>query len=134
MKQVLVAAAALVDTDGRVLLTERPQGKHLEGTWEFPGGKVEKEEAPLAALIRELQEELSIDISNSCIAPLTFVTHTYDEFELLLLLYITREWKGFPQSNEGQNLRWVRPRDMADLTMPPADVPLVAALRDHIGV
>ncbi len=127
---VLVAAAALVDTDGRVLIAKRPEGKAMAGLWEFPGGKVHEGETPEAALIRELHEELGIDTAESCLAPFTFASHAYDDFHLLMPLFVCRVWQGVPQPHEGQALAWVRPRDMRDYPMPPADTPLVAMLRD----
>jgi 8-oxo-dGTP diphosphatase len=127
---VLVAAVALVDTDGRVLLAERPPGKHLAGLWEFPGGKVRPGETPEAALIRELAEELGIDVQESCLAPFTFASHAYPEFHLLMPLYLCRKWSGIVTPCEGQRLRWVRPARLGDCPMPPADKPLVAMLRD----
>jgi 8-oxo-dGTP diphosphatase len=127
---VLVVAVALVDNDGRVLLTQRPEGKKLAGMWEFPGGKVEANETPEAALLRELHEELGLDISAACLAPFAFASHSYDDFHLLMPLYVCRRWAGQPQGREGQALKWVRPVKMSELPMPPADVPLVAMLRD----
>jgi len=127
---VLVAAVALVDTDGRVLLAQRPAGKSMAGLWEFPGGKVDTGETPEAALIRELAEELGIDVTASCLAPFTFASHTYRDFHLLMPLYVCRKWSGIPAAREGQRLAWVWPARLADYPMPPADVPLVAALRD----
>ena len=127
---VLVAACALVDPDGRVLLAKRPQGRPLEGLWEFPGGKVEVGETPERALIRELKEELSIDVSEACLAPYTFASHAYDGFHLLMPLYVCRRWKGEVIAREGQELAWVRPVRMGDYAMPPADEPLRAMLRD----
>jgi 8-oxo-dGTP diphosphatase len=127
---VLVAAVALVDADGRVLLAERPAGKHLAGTWEFPGGKVQPGETPEAALIRELEEELGIDVVESCLAPFTFASHTYPEFHLLMPLYVCRKWSGIVIGREGQRLAWVLPARFDDYPMPPADKPLVAMLRD----
>ena len=127
---VLVAAVALVDTDGRVLLAQRPAGKSMAGLWEFPGGKVDAGETPEAALIRELAEELGIDVTASCLAPLTFASHTYRDFHLLMPLYVCRKWSGIPAAREGQRLAWVWPARLADYPMPPADTPLVAALRD----
>lgn len=127
---VLVVAVALVDVDGRVLIARRPEGKTMEGLWEFPGGKVEDGETPEAALIRELKEELDIDTEQSCLAPLTFASHTYDEFHLLMPLYVCRVWQGTPEAREGQELAWVSPRRLRDYPMPPADRPLVAMLRD----
>ncbi|WP_099824928.1 8-oxo-dGTP diphosphatase MutT [Oceaniglobus indicus] len=130
MKTVLVSAVALVDVDGRVLVAQRPPGKTMAGLWEFPGGKVEPGETPEAALIRELHEELGIDTWQSCLAPLTFASHGYDDFHLLMPLYVCRRWKGIPQAREGQTLKWVRPNDLRDYPMPPADIPLIAMLRD----
>jgi 8-oxo-dGTP diphosphatase len=127
---VLVAAVALVDVDGRVLIARRPEGKPMAGLWEFPGGKVHDGETPEAALIRELVEELGIDAEESCLAPLTFASHTYETFHLLMPLYVCRVWQGTPRPREGQTLKWVRPMQLRDYPMPPADVPLVAMLRD----
>ena len=129
---VLVAAVALIDADGRVLLARRPEGKPMAGLWEFPGGKVEPGETPEAALVRELAEELAIDITESCLAPLTFASHAYDDFHLLMPLYVARVWKGLVTAREGQALKWAWPRDMAALPMPPADQPLVALLREFL--
>jgi 8-oxo-dGTP diphosphatase len=129
---VLVAAVALVDVDGRVLLAQRPEGKTMAGLWEFPGGKVAEGETPEAALARELREELALDIVESCLAPLTFASHAYDEFHLFMPLFACRVWKGTPEPQEGQALKWVRPMDMAQLPMPPADIPLIALLRDFL--
>jgi len=127
---LLVAAVALIDADGRVLLAERPPGKHLAGTWEFPGGKVQPGETPEIALIRELDEELGIDAVASCLAPFTFASHSYDAFHLLMPLYVCRKWSGIVTAREGQRLAWVRPTRFDDYPMPPADKPLVAMLRD----
>lgn len=126
----LVVAAALVDIDGRVLMAQRPDGKAMAGLWEFPGGKVHEGELPEAALIRELKEELDIDVTESCLAPFTFASHSYDHFHLLMPLYVCRKWEGTVTPLEGQALKWVRPVRMADLPMLPADIPLVALLRD----
>jgi 8-oxo-dGTP diphosphatase len=123
---------ALIDVDGRVLIAQRPEGKSMAGLWEFPGGKVESGEAPDAALIRELQEELGVDTRQSCLAPLTFASHAYEDFHLLMPLYVCRIWKGIPQAREGQKLAWVWPAKLGDYPMPPADVPLVAMLRDFL--
>ncbi len=130
MDVVLVAACALVDPDGRVLLARRPPGKSMAGLWEFPGGKVEKGELPEAALIRELREELGIEVSERCLAPFTFASHTYEAFHLLMPLYICRKWQGEVEALEGQELAWVRANRMGDYAMPPADEPLRAMLRD----
>ncbi len=127
---LLVAAVALVDRDGRVLLAQRPEGKSMAGLWEFPGGKVDPGETPEAALIRELKEELAVDTEESCLAPFTFASHSYDDFHLLMPLYVCRVWKGIPQPLEGQTLAWARPNEMKNYPMPPADKPLVAMLRD----
>ena len=127
---VLVSAVALVDPDGRVLLAQRPAGKPMAGLWEFPGGKVNPGETPETALIRELAEELGIDVAASCLAPLTFASFTYPEFHLLMPLYVCRKWSGIPMAREGQRLAWVRPTRLGDYPMPPADKPLVAMLRD----
>lgn len=132
MNILLVAAVALVDADGRVLLAQRPEGKSLAGLWEFPGGKVEAGESPEAALIRELHEELGIDTWQSCLAPLTFASHAYETFHLLMPLFICRRWQGTPQPREGQKLAWVRPAAMRDYPMPPADLPLIPILRDWL--
>ena len=129
-KTVLVVAVALVDPDGRVLLAQRPEGKSMAGLWEFPGGKVEPGERPEEALIRELHEELGIETWQSCLSPLTFASHTYDDFHLLMPLYVCRKWQGVPQSREGQALKWVAARNLRDYPMPPADVPLIPVLRD----
>jgi 8-oxo-dGTP diphosphatase len=127
---VLVSAAALVDADGRILLAQRPAGKSMAGLWEFPGGKVNPGETPETALIRELMEELGIDVAASCLAPLTFASHSYPDFHLLMPLYVCRKWLGIPLAREGQRLAWVRPARLGDYPMPPADKPLVAMLRD----
>lgn len=127
---VLVAAVALVDADGRVLLTRRPPGKPMAGLWEFPGGKIGVGETPEEALIRELREELGIDTEESCLAPLTFASHAYQDFHLLMPLYVCRVWQGRPEAREEQQLAWVKPKGLADYPMPPADRPLVAMLRD----
>lgn len=132
MKVVLVSAVALIDIDGRVLLAQRPEGKSLAGLWEFPGGKIETGETPEAALIRELQEELGIDTWASCLAPLTFASHSYDDFHLMMPLFACRKWQGTPSPREGQVLKWVKPNDMRDYPMPAADIPLIATLRDWI--
>lgn len=128
IKLVLVAACALVDVDGRVLLAERPAGKTMAGLWEFPGGKVEAGERPEQTLIRELREELGIEVREPCLAPLTFASHSYAEFHLLMPLYVCRRWDGMVTAKEGQRLAWVRPKRLRDYKMPPADEPLVAHL------
>jgi len=132
LRTVLVAAVALIDPDGRVLMAQRPEGKSMAGLWEFPGGKIEPGETPEVALIRELQEELGIDTWASCLAPLTFASHSYEAFHLLMPLFACRKWKGIPQEREGQALKWVRADALMDLPMPAADVPLVAHLRDWL--
>ncbi|MFC3088771.1 (deoxy)nucleoside triphosphate pyrophosphohydrolase [Tabrizicola soli] len=132
MRTLLVSAVALVDADGRVLLAQRPEGKSLAGLWEFPGGKVEPGETPEAALIRELKEELDIDTWSSCLAPLTFASHSYDDFHLLMPLFICRRWQGTVRPTEGQTLAWVRPNALRDYPMPPADIPLLPILRDWL--
>ena len=129
---MLVAAAALIDPDGRVLLAQRPEGRPMAGLWEFPGGKVEPGETPEAALIRELHEELGIATWASCLAPLTFASHAYEAFHLLMPLFACRKWDGTPQAREGQHLAWVRPAGLRDYPMPPADRPLVPILRDWL--
>ena len=130
---VLVAAVALIDADGRVLLAQRPPGKAMAGMWEFPGGKVDPGETPEAALIRELDEELGLDVAASCLAPFTFASHGYADFHLLMPLYVCRKWSGSVVAREGQSLKWVRPARLGDYPMPPADKPLVAMLRDFLG-
>lgn len=127
---VLVVAVALVDPDGRVLLAQRPEGKSMAGLWEFPGGKVETGETPEQALIRELAEELAIAVKEACLAPLTFASHTYAAFHLLMPLYVCRRWDGTPTARHHAALKWVRPRDMRDMAMPEADLPLIPMLRD----
>jgi 8-oxo-dGTP diphosphatase len=127
---LLVAAAALVDVDGRVLICKRPHGKHLAGMWEFPGGKVEKGETPEGCLIRELHEELDINVVQACLAPFAFTSHGYDSFHLLMPLYLCRRWGGVVRAKEHEATAWVRPNQMTDYPMPPADAPLVAWLRD----
>ena len=132
MKLVLVTAVALIDADGRVLLAQRPEGKSMAGLWEFPGGKVEANETPEAALSRELQEELGIDTWASCLAPLTFASHAYDDFHLLMPLFACRKWEGVVTPREGQALKWVRAKDLRNYPMPAADIPLIPVLRDWL--
>ncbi len=132
MTIILVSAVALIDADGRVLLAQRPEGKSMAGLWEFPGGKVEAGETPEAALIRELKEELGIDTWQSCLAPLTFASHAYPDFHLLMPLFACRKWQGTATPREGQTLAWVRPAALRDYPMPPADLPLIPILRDWL--
>jgi 8-oxo-dGTP diphosphatase len=132
LRTLLVSAVALIDPDGRVLLAQRPPGKSLAGLWEFPGGKVEPGETPEVALIRELKEELDIDTWSSCLAPLTFASHSYDDFHLLMPLFACRRWQGAPRATEGQVLAWVKPNALKDYPMPPADLPLIPILRDWL--
>jgi 8-oxo-dGTP diphosphatase len=129
-KLLLVAACALIDPDGRVLIAQRPADKQMGGLWEFPGGKVEPGESPEEALIRELVEELGIAVKEPCLAPFSFASHNYADFHLLMPLYICRRWEGEPQAKEHTALKWVRPKDLKDYPMPPADVPLIPMLRD----
>lgn len=131
-KLLLVVAAALLDADGRVLLAQRPAGRSMAGLWEFPGGKIEDGERPEESLIRELAEELGIQVQEDCLAPLTFASHAYDQFCLLMPLYVCRRWSGTPEPREGQALRWVPPARLRDYPMPPADAPLIPALMDLI--
>ena len=132
MKTILVSAVALIDPDGRVLLAQRPEGKSMAGLWEFPGGKVEAGETPEAALIRELEEELGINTWQSCLAPLTFASHAYEDFHLLMPLFACRKWQGIPQPQEGQSLKWVRKQDLRSYPMPAADLPLISILYDWL--
>jgi len=132
VKTLLVSAVALIDPDGRVLLAQRPEGKSMAGLWEFPGGKVEPGETPEHALIRELEEELGINTWQSCLAPLTFASHSYEEFHLLMPLFACRKWEGIPHGREGQQLKWVRANDLRNYPMPPADIPLIPILRDWL--
>ncbi|MGL4439127.1 MAG: (deoxy)nucleoside triphosphate pyrophosphohydrolase [Bosea sp. (in: a-proteobacteria)] len=134
MKLTLVVACALVDADNRILVTQRPEGKQLAGLWEFPGGKLEPGERPEAALIRELREELGIEVKEPCLAPLTFASYGYQGFHLLMPLYICRRWEGTPRPVEGQAMKWVRPAKLRELAMPPADEPLIPPLIDLLGV
>lgn len=133
MRLLLVVAVALIDPDGRVLIAERPPGKQLAGLWEFPGGKVEPGERPEACLIRELREELGLAVEEACLAPLTFASHAYAEFHLLMPLYVCRRWSGLAEPLEGQRLAWVQPRDLRAYPMPPADAPLIPALIELVG-
>jgi 8-oxo-dGTP diphosphatase len=133
VKLLLVAAAALIDRDCRVLIAQRPQGKSLAGLWEFPGGKVEVDERPEEALIRELHEELGISVEEACLAPLTFASFAYPDFHLLMPLYICRRWNGFVEARENQALKWVAPKSLRAFPMPPADAPLIPALIDLLG-
>ena len=132
VKTILVSAVALIDADGRVLLTQRPAGKAMAGLWEFPGGKIEPGETPETALIRELDEELGVDTWASCLAPLTFASHAYPDFHLLMPLFACRKWTGIPVGRESQTLKWVPPRELKDFPMPPADIPLIPILRDWL--
>jgi len=127
---VLVVAVAMVDPDGRVLIAQRPEDKKMGGLWEFPGGKVEPGERPEAALIRELKEELAVDVTKACLAPFVFASHEYDDFHLLMPLYLCRRWEGIPQPLEHAALKWVMPKRLRDFPMPPADEPLIAHLQD----
>jgi 8-oxo-dGTP diphosphatase len=129
---LLVVAVALIDVDGRILLSERPEGKQMSGLWEFPGGKIEEGESPEVALIRELKEELGIDITQSCLAPFSFASHVYDDFHLLMPLYLCRVWRGVPSSKEQQKLKWVKLEKFNEYPMPPADLPLVAMLKEFL--
>lgn len=130
MKIILVVACALIDADRRALIAQRPEGKQLAGLWEFPGGKVETGETPEAALIRELSEELGVETREACLAPLTFASHTYESFHLLMPLYVCRKWQGTPIAKEHSALKWVRAQALHDYAMPPADEPLIAPLID----
>jgi 8-oxo-dGTP diphosphatase len=127
---ILVVAVALVDADGRVLIAQRPEGKNMAGLWEFPGGKIEADESPEDALIRELSEELGIAVKEACLAPFTFTSHSYPDFHLLMPLFVCRRWEGIPQPRHHAALKWVRPKDMKDYPMPAADLPLIPMLRD----
>lgn len=130
---LLVAAVLLVDVDNRVLLARRPEGKSMAGLWEFPGGKVETHETPEAALVRELHEELGIEVCETCLAPFTFASHAYDKFHLLMPLFLCRRWEGDMHPREGQEIKWVRANWLADYPMPPADLPLIPWIRDLLG-
>ena len=129
---MLVAAVALIDADGRVLVAQRPEGKALAGLWEFPGGKIEPGETPEAALIRELKEELSIDVTASCLAPFTFASHDYGDFHLLMPPFVCRVWEGIVRPAEGQATKWLHPAALSDIAMPPADAPIIPLLRDFL--
>lgn len=131
-KIILVSAVALIDKEGRVLLAQRPEGKSMAGLWEFPGGKVEAGESPEDALVRELHEELGIETWNSCLAPLTFASHAYPEFHLLMPVFACRKWEGIPQPREGQTLAWAKAQELRNYPMPPADIPLIPILRDWL--
>ncbi|MGB1235229.1 MAG: (deoxy)nucleoside triphosphate pyrophosphohydrolase [Planktomarina sp.] len=132
MKMILVSAVCLIDVDGRVLLAQRPEGKSMAGLWEFPGGKVEAGETPEAALIRELEEELGINTWESCLAPLAFASHSYDDFHLLMPLFACRKWDGIPHPKENQTLKWVKPRDFSEYSMPAADIPLIPMIKQWV--
>ena len=129
---ITVVAAVLVDRDGRILLAQRPAGKKMAGLWEFPGGKVEAQETPEAALVRELKEELGIDTRTSCLAPLTFVSHRYDDFHLFMPVFICRQWSGAVTPHEGQQIAWVKPQKLRDYPMPPADLPIIPVIQDWV--
>ncbi len=133
MKLLLVVAAALIDPDGRVLIAQRPEGKSLASLWEFPGGKMDPGERPETALIRELGEELGIEVEEACLAPLTFASHAYEDFHLLMPLYVCRRWRGIVRAGEAQALKWAKPQNLRDYPMPPADAPLIPALIDLLG-
>jgi 8-oxo-dGTP diphosphatase len=133
LKLLLVVAAALVDADNRVLIAQRPKGKHLAELWEFPGGKIDAGERPEDAMIRELSEELGVTVKAACLAPLTFASHAYDDFHLLMPLYVCRRWEGFVQPLEGQALKWARAKELRNYPMPPADAPLIPHLVDLLG-
>jgi 8-oxo-dGTP diphosphatase len=129
---VLVVSVALIDEDGKILLAQRPDEKHMSGLWEFPGGKVEEGETPEIALVREIKEELGIDVSESCLAPFSFSSYAYDDFHLLMPIYLCRVWKGIPKPKEQQKLKWVKLEDFDNYTMPPADIPLIAMLKEFL--
>ncbi|VAW03444.1 5-methyl-dCTP pyrophosphohydrolase [hydrothermal vent metagenome] len=132
VKTVLVSAVIMIDRDGRILLAQRPEGKSMAGLWEFPGGKVEEGETPERALIRELNEELNIDVTEACLAPFVFASHTYPDFHLLMPTFLCRQWDGILTAREDQNLKWVKIRDLGKHNMPPADEPLIAMIRDFL--
>ncbi len=129
---LLVAAVIMIDIDGRILLAQRPEGKSMAGLWEFPGGKVELGETPERALIRELNEELNIDVTEACLAPFVFASHTYEDFHLVMPTFLCRQWDGILTAREGQNLKWVKIQDLEKYDMPPADVPLIPMIRDFL--
>ena len=129
---LVVAAAVLVDADGRLMIAQRPEGKSMAGLWEFPGGKVEEGESPEYALMRELKEELSIEARPCCFSPLGFTSHAYDKFHLMMPLYVCRVWAGTPKGRENQALKWIKPRDLYDFSMPPADIPLISQILDNL--
>lgn len=131
-KLLLVAACALIDADGRILVAERPQGKSMAGLWEFPGGKVEDGERPEDTVIREMHEELGITIREACLSPFTFASHSYPDFHLVMPLFLCRRWEGIVIPRENQRVKWVSPRDLRKLAMPPADIPLIALLADYL--
>ena len=132
IKVITVSAVVMVDIDGRILISQRPEGKSMAGLWEFPGGKLEAGETPERALIRELKEELNIETAESCLAAFTFASHSYDDFHLLMPVFLCRKWDGVPQPREGQNLKWVKINDLKNYPMPPADEPLIAMIRDFL--
>lgn len=132
VNMITVSAVVMVDIEGRILIAQRPKGKSMEGLWEFPGGKVEVGETPERALIRELKEELGIDTTESCLAAFTFASHSYDDFHLLMPVYLCRKWDGFVRAKEGQNLKWVKINELSQYPMPPADEPLIAMIRDFL--
>ncbi|MBL4801541.1 MAG: 8-oxo-dGTP diphosphatase MutT [Emcibacter sp.] len=132
VKLLLVSAVILIDIDGRILLAQRPEGKSMAGLWEFPGGKVEAGETPERALIRELNEELNIDVTEACLAPFVFASHTYEDFHLLMPMFLCRRWDGILTAQEGQTLKWVKIQDLQNYPMPPADEPLIAMIRDFL--
>jgi 8-oxo-dGTP diphosphatase len=133
LKLILVVAVALIDADGRILIAQRPAGKQLAGLWEFPGGKIEAGERPEECLIRELQEELGLEVKEACLAPLTFASYRYEDFHLLMPLYVCRRWEGLPEAKEHAALRWVLPGELRDFPMPPADEPLIPMIRDMLA-
>lgn len=133
MRITLVVAAALIDQDNRILITQRPDGKHLAGLWEFPGGKVEHGERPEQSLIRELKEEIGVEVEEDCIAPLTFASHAYPDFHLLMPLYVCRKWKGIAVGRETQKLKWIFPKELRNYPLPPADVPLIPQIIDLLN-